>query len=54
MEEEIKKLVKTSLLKATGESGGGCISSGKKYEIDNGQFIFVKTNNKKDVSNHCF
>uniref|UniRef100_A0A914R8F2 protein-ribulosamine 3-kinase n=1 Tax=Panagrolaimus davidi TaxID=227884 RepID=A0A914R8F2_9BILA len=50
MEEEIKRLVKTSILKATKETGGGCISSGRKYEIDNEKFIFVKTNNKKDAN----
>uniref|UniRef100_A0A670K5C8 protein-ribulosamine 3-kinase n=1 Tax=Podarcis muralis TaxID=64176 RepID=A0A670K5C8_PODMU len=45
MEKLLKSELKTSVLKAFGSSGGGCISQGQSYETDHGR-VFVKINNK--------
>ncbi|KAG9337872.1 hypothetical protein JZ751_027524 [Albula glossodonta] len=46
MEALLKKELGTSMLKATGHSGGGCISEGQSYDIDSGR-VFAKVNHKK-------
>lgn len=48
MEKLLKAELKTTLLKAFGSSGGGCISQGQSYETDHGR-VFVKINNKPQV-----
>ncbi|KAM4598661.1 ketosamine-3-kinase isoform 1-T1 [Polymixia lowei] len=48
MEAKIKKELGTSLLKATGHSGGGCISEGQSYDTDHGR-VFVKINLKSQA-----
>ncbi|XP_062389204.1 ketosamine-3-kinase [Sardina pilchardus] len=48
MEAQLKKELGTSTLKATGYSGGGCISEGQSYDTDNGR-VFVKINNKSEA-----
>ncbi|NWR76453.1 FN3K kinase, partial [Centropus unirufus] len=45
MEKILKAELKTSILKAFGSSGGGCISQGQAYETDSGR-VFVKINHK--------
>ncbi|XP_066470805.1 fructosamine-3-kinase [Tiliqua scincoides] len=45
MEKLLKAELKTTLLKAFGSSGGGCISQGQSYETDHGR-VFVKINSK--------
>lgn len=49
MEKLLKTELKTSLLKAFGSSGGGCISQGQCYETDHGR-VFVKINGKPQVN----
>lgn len=49
MEKILKAELKTSLLKAFGSSGGGCISQGQSYETDSGR-VFVKINHKPQVN----
>ncbi|XP_061567662.1 ketosamine-3-kinase [Cololabis saira] len=48
MEAKIKKELGTSMLKATGHSGGGCISEGQSYDTDTGR-VFVKINHKTEA-----
>lgn len=50
MEAKLKKELGTSVLKATGHSGGGCISEGQSYDTDSGR-VFVKINHKSEVTN---
>ncbi|XP_062979313.1 fructosamine-3-kinase isoform X2 [Elgaria multicarinata webbii] len=45
MEKLLKAELKTTVLKAFGRSGGGCISQGQSYETDHGR-VFVKINSK--------
>ncbi|XP_061472451.1 fructosamine-3-kinase [Rhineura floridana] len=45
MEKLLKTELKTTVLKAFGSSGGGCISQGQNYETDHGR-VFVKINTK--------
>lgn len=49
MEKILKAELNTSVLKALGSSGGGCISQGQTYETDSGR-IFVKINHKPQVN----
>lgn len=49
MEAKLKKELGTSVLKATGHSGGGCISEGQSYDTDSGR-VFVKINHKSEVT----
>uniref|UniRef100_A0A3B3H9V9 protein-ribulosamine 3-kinase n=1 Tax=Oryzias latipes TaxID=8090 RepID=A0A3B3H9V9_ORYLA len=48
MEAKLKKELGTSKLKATGHSGGGCISEGQSYDTDSGK-VFVKINHKSEA-----
>ncbi|XP_048846691.1 ketosamine-3-kinase [Brienomyrus brachyistius] len=48
MEALLKKELQTSSLKATGRSGGGCISEGQSYCTDTGM-VFVKINHKSQA-----
>ncbi|KAJ8251400.1 hypothetical protein GJAV_G00220940 [Gymnothorax javanicus] len=48
METLLKKELGTSMLKASGHSGGGCISEGQSYDTDSGR-IFVKINRKSQA-----
>ncbi|XP_030646045.1 ketosamine-3-kinase [Chanos chanos] len=48
MEALLKKELGTSMLKATGHAGGGCISEGQSYDTDNGR-VFVKINHKSQA-----
>ena len=48
MEAQLKRELETSMLKATGHSGAGCISEGQSYDTDNGR-VFVKINHKSEV-----
>ncbi|XP_041673004.1 ketosamine-3-kinase [Cheilinus undulatus] len=48
MEAKLKKELGTSMLKATGHSGGGCISEGQSYDTDTGR-VFVKINHKSQA-----
>ena len=52
LEEFLKKALNVKTVKATSHYGGGCISQGQTFEIDNGQKIFVKQNSDKNVSKH--
>jgi len=49
MESEVKEALNTTIFKATGGGGGGCISSGNVYITDTGN-VFVKVNDKPNVS----
>ncbi|XP_012695195.1 ketosamine-3-kinase [Clupea harengus] len=48
MEAQLKRELETSMLKATGHSGAGCISEGQSYDTDNGR-VFVKINHKSEA-----
>lgn len=48
MEAKLKRELGTSMLKATGHSGGGCISEGQSYDTDTGR-VFVKINHKSEA-----
>ncbi|XP_035254336.1 ketosamine-3-kinase-like isoform X3 [Anguilla anguilla] len=48
MEALLKKELGTSMLKASGHSGGGCISEGQSYDTDSGR-VFVKINHKSQA-----
>lgn len=48
MEELLKRELGCGLVKATGHSGGGCISQGQSYDTDKGR-VFVKVNPKAEV-----
>ncbi|KAI3359746.1 hypothetical protein L3Q82_014121 [Scortum barcoo] len=48
MEAKLKKELGTTTLKATGHSGGGCISEGQSYDTDTGR-VFVKINHKSEA-----
>uniref|UniRef100_A0A2K6LL92 Uncharacterized protein n=1 Tax=Rhinopithecus bieti TaxID=61621 RepID=A0A2K6LL92_RHIBE len=57
MEELLKRELGCGSVKATGHSGGGCISQGRSYDTDRGR-VFVKVNPKAEVrprprSVHC-
>lgn len=48
MEELLRRELGCSSVKATGHSGGGCISQGQSYDTDKGR-VFVKVNTKAEV-----
>lgn len=48
MEELLKRELGCGSVKATGHSGGGCISQGQSYDTDKGR-VFVKVNPKAEV-----
>lgn len=48
MEELLRRELGFSSVKATGHSGGGCISQGQSYDTDRGR-VFVKVNSKAEV-----
>lgn len=48
METVLKRELGYSSVKATGHSGGGCISQGQSYDTDRGR-VFVKVNSKAEV-----
>lgn len=48
MEELLKRELDCGSVKATGHSGGGCISQGRSYDTDRGR-VFVKVNPKAEV-----
>lgn len=48
MEEALRRELGTSVLRATGHLGGGCISQGQSYETDGGR-VYVKSNSKPEV-----
>lgn len=48
METLLKQELGCSSVKATGHSGGGCISQGQSYDTDKGR-VFVKVNSKAEV-----
>ncbi|KAM9393530.1 ketosamine-3-kinase [Pholidichthys leucotaenia] len=48
MEAKLKKELGTTMLKAAGHSGGGCISEGQSYDTDSGR-VFVKINHKREA-----
>uniref|UniRef100_A0AC11E1P8 Fructosamine 3 kinase related protein n=1 Tax=Ovis aries TaxID=9940 RepID=A0AC11E1P8_SHEEP len=47
MEELLKRELGCGSVKATGHSGGGCISQGQSYDTDKGR-VFVKVNPKAE------
>ena len=49
MEELKRQLCLKTLKPLGGASSGGCISNGQSYQTDTGR-IFVKSNDKKEVS----
>ncbi|XP_035417748.1 ketosamine-3-kinase isoform X2 [Cygnus atratus] len=48
MEAALKRELGTTVLRATGHSGGGCISQGQSYETDSGR-VYVKSNAKPEA-----
>lgn len=48
MEELLRRELGCSSVKATGHSGGGCISQGQSYDTDRGR-VFVKVNAQPEV-----
>uniref|UniRef100_A0A452Q7Z2 protein-ribulosamine 3-kinase n=1 Tax=Ursus americanus TaxID=9643 RepID=A0A452Q7Z2_URSAM len=48
MEALLKRELGCDFVKATGHSGGGCISQGQSYDTDRGR-VFVKVNSKAEV-----
>ncbi|XP_042739954.1 ketosamine-3-kinase isoform X2 [Lagopus leucura] len=48
MEEALRRELGTSVLRATGHSGGGCINQGQSYETDGGR-VYVKSNSKPEA-----
>ncbi|XP_037013658.2 ketosamine-3-kinase isoform X1 [Artibeus jamaicensis] len=48
MEELLRRELGCSSVKATGHSGGGCISQGQSYDTDKGR-VFVKVNAKSEA-----
>ncbi|XP_022523786.2 ketosamine-3-kinase isoform X1 [Astyanax mexicanus] len=48
MEAQLKRELGTSTLRATGHSGGGCISDGLSYDTDSGR-VFAKINRKSEA-----
>ncbi|XP_005407241.1 PREDICTED: ketosamine-3-kinase [Chinchilla lanigera] len=48
MEELLRRELGCSSVKATGHSGGGCISQGQSYDTDQGR-VFVKVNSKSEA-----
>lgn len=48
MEALLKRELGCDFVKATGHSGGGCISQGQSYDTDKGR-VFVKVNSKAEV-----
>ncbi|XP_036766665.1 ketosamine-3-kinase [Manis pentadactyla] len=48
MEELLRRELGCSFVKATGHSGGGCISQGQSYDTDRGR-VFVKVNPKAEA-----
>lgn len=48
METLLKRELGCNSVKATGHSGGGCISQGQSYDTDKGR-VFVKVNSKSEV-----
>lgn len=53
MEEALRRELGTSVLRATGHSGGGCINQGQSYETDGGR-VYVKSNSKPEVGGGGF
>lgn len=39
--------------KMAGRGGGGCISEGQSYVLDEKRTVFVKKNNSEDVIENC-
>ena len=51
IEEILKKSLGYGVVKPTRHYGGGCISQGQSFEVDNnGQKVFVKQNSGRVVS----
>ena len=50
IEEILKKSLGYGVVKPTRHYGGGCISQGQSFEVDNGQKVFVKQNSDRVVS----
>ncbi|KAM6174192.1 ketosamine-3-kinase [Erethizon dorsatum] len=48
MEELLRRELGCGYVKATGHSGGGCISQGQSYDTDQGR-VFVKVNSKAEA-----
>jgi protein-ribulosamine 3-kinase len=48
MEALLRRELGYGFVKATGHSGGGCISQGQSYDTDRGR-VFVKVNSKAEV-----
>ncbi|OXB58351.1 hypothetical protein ASZ78_007831 [Callipepla squamata] len=48
MEEALRRELGSAVLRATGHSGGGCISQGQSYETDGGR-VYVKSNSKPEA-----
>ncbi|PNJ87511.1 FN3KRP isoform 4 [Pongo abelii] len=48
MEELLKRELGCGFVRATGHSGGGCISQGRSYDTDQGR-VFVKVNPKAEA-----
>uniref|UniRef100_A0ABI7WIF3 Protein-ribulosamine 3-kinase n=1 Tax=Felis catus TaxID=9685 RepID=A0ABI7WIF3_FELCA len=48
MEALLRRELGCDFVKATGHSGGGCISQGQSYDTDRGR-VFVKVNSKAEV-----
>lgn len=48
METLLKRELGCNSVKATGHSGGGCISQGQSYDTDKGR-VFVKVNSKSEA-----
>lgn len=48
MEELLRRELGCGSVRATGHTGGGCISQGRSYDTDRGR-VFVKVNPKAEV-----
>ena len=49
MELFLQRELQTCTVRALGRSGGGCISDGRSYELDDGKKVFVKHNQDDKV-----
>ena len=54
LESFLKESLKYQTIKATNHYGGGFISQGQSFVVDNNQKIFVKQNSEVIVSNLMF
>uniref|UniRef100_A0ABI7WIE3 Uncharacterized protein n=1 Tax=Felis catus TaxID=9685 RepID=A0ABI7WIE3_FELCA len=52
MEALLRRELGCDFVKATGHSGGGCISQGQSYDTDRGR-VFVKVNSKAELQIFC-